>query len=163
MHPHSSLDEVQREALVSLYEQGHAWKAAAVISGVGVNASKGLYRRWRLHGRSVLVSRGFKQQYTFEVKLEAVQRFERQEATSAELAEEYGLSSPVQVRTWARIYRREGADGLRSKRKGRPPGTGTTGRKPLTEVQKLEKENERLRAEVAYLKKVRALRAQGLR
>ncbi|WP_169795493.1 transposase [Arthrobacter woluwensis] len=103
--------------------------------------------------------REFQQRYTFEVKLEAVQRFERQEATLSELADEYGMSSSVLLKTWVRIHRREGEEGLRSKRKGRPPGAVG---KQLTEVQKLEKENERLRAEVAYRKKVRALRAQGL-
>ena len=78
----------------------------------------------------------------------------------SELADEYGISSSVLLKTWVRIYRREGEDGLRSKRRGRPPRAVG---KQLTEVQKLERENERLRAEVAYLKKVRALRAQGLR
>jgi len=77
MDPRSSLTEAQREALVSLYEQGNGYKAAAAVSGVGVNASKRLHHRWRLHGRSALVRREFLQQYTFEVKLEAVQRFER--------------------------------------------------------------------------------------
>ena len=38
MDPRSSLTEAQREALVSLYEQGNGYKAAAAVSGVGVNA-----------------------------------------------------------------------------------------------------------------------------
>lgn len=54
-----------------------------------------------------------------EFKLALVERFLAGE-TAPDLAAEADLSSPVLVKTWVRAYRREGADALRPKPKGRP-------------------------------------------
>ena len=80
-----------------------------------------------------------------------------------DLAAEADLSSPVLLKTWVRAYRREGADALRPKPKGRP--RKPDGPLPVepSELERLRRENERLRAEVAYLGKLRALRAQKQR
>lgn len=56
--------------------------------------------------------------------------------------------------------RTEGIDALsKCKKRGRPTGMGRPKKniKPLTELERLKKENEDLRLEVALLKKVRAL------
>ena len=60
------------------------------------------------------------------------------------------------------IYRRDGEDGLRPKRRGRPP-TDRTNEPAKSELETLRRENEQLRAEVAYLGKLRALRSQARR
>jgi transposase len=99
--------------------------------------------------------------FSFEFKLDVVRRFLDGEATAAELAREHGLSSPDLVKTWARKYRNEGEDALRPKRRGRPPGQAGRPEHELSEVEQLRRENLRLAAENAYLKKLRALRAQG--
>ena len=78
------------------------------------------------------------------------------------LAEEYDLPSPGTVANWTSIFRRDGEDGLREKRRGRPP-TDRGISPPKTEIESLRVENERLRAEVAYLGKLRALRSQERR
>lgn len=98
--------------------------------------------------------------YSFEAKVALVERFLAGEP-AAELAEEAGLASPQTVKTWARIYRREGADGLRPKPRGRPAAPPDEG--GGSEVARLRRENERLRAQVAYLGKLQALRAQERR
>lgn len=99
-----------------------------------------------------------KTSYSFEVKLALVERFLEGEPAS-ELAVEAGLSSPVLLKSWVRKYRREGADALRPKPRGRPAGqAAVTGE--MSEMDRLRQENERLRAENAYLGKVRALREQ---
>ena len=102
-----------------------------------------------------------KQAYSFEFKLALVLRFVAGE-TAADLAAEAGLSSPQLLKTWARTYRREGADALRPKPKGRPRKPDAPPGEP-SELERLRRENERLRAEVAYLGKLRALRAQERR
>lgn len=99
-----------------------------------------------------------RKQYDFETKLEIVRRHVKGESGRA-LAEEYDLPSPGTVANWTSIFRRDGEDGLREKRRGRPP-TDRGIFPPKTEIESLRVENERLRAEVAYLEKLRALRSQ---
>ena len=99
-----------------------------------------------------------KQQYSFEIKKEVVQRHLAGE-TAMDLAREFGLSSQQLVSGWTWKWRKDGDDALKPKPKGRPKGSVTP--KPLSEEDKLRRENERLRAENAYLKKLRDLRNQG--
>jgi transposase-like protein len=75
---------------------------------------------------------------------------------------ELGLSSPLLLEKWARQYRTEGEEGLRPKPKGPRTNPGTA-RYPESEVERLRRENERLRAEVAFLGKVQALRDEERR
>ncbi|WP_458116731.1 helix-turn-helix domain-containing protein [Arthrobacter sp. D2-10] len=91
-----------------------------------------------------------------------MERFLEGEAAQ-ELAAEAGLSSPQLLKTWARKYPREGADALRAKLNGRPKKPDIPPPAEVSELVQLRRENERLRAEVAYLRKLRALRAQERR
>lgn len=100
-----------------------------------------------------------KRSFTFEFKLEVVRRFVAGEATALELAREHELSSPRLVTNWARLYRREGEEALRPKPKGRPAAAADTS--GPNELESLREKNLRLSAEVAYLKKLRAVREQG--
>lgn len=171
MFGRSPLSEDQRVAAVAWFEKGIADAATARVLGVPHSPVKGLYLRWRIHGRGVLVARQTKQVYSFELKLALVERFIAGETAQA-LAAEAGLSSSGLLKNWAAAYRREGADALRPKPKPRPgkpesPPPPTTepepGTAPELELERLRRENERLRAEVAYLGKLRALRAQERR
>ncbi|AIU33080.1 transposase [Corynebacterium ulcerans] len=78
--------------------------------------------------------------------------------TALDLAKEFKLSSEQLVKSWVRRWRDGGDDSLKPKPKGRPKGSA----KPvaLTEEDKLRREVEKLRAENAYLKKLRDLRNQ---
>jgi transposase-like protein len=158
----SPLSEVQREAAVAWFEKGIADKAAARLLGVSHSPVKLLYLRWRIHGRGALVAKPTKQVYSFELKLALVERFIAGE-TAQNLAAEAGLSSSGLLKNWAAAYRRDGADALRPKPKGRPREPDSPPPAELPELERLRRENERLRAEVAYLGKLRALRAQERR
>lgn len=157
MDPRSSLSECQREQLVALFESGMGNRAAATSLGLTRNAVRRLEQRWKLHGRLCLVEKPTNQAYSFEVKKEVVDRFLAGE-TAMDLAAEFNLNSKVMVHNWARIWRREGDDGLRPKRKGRPPRTDS---KPLTEEEQLRRRVQFLEAENAYLKKLRDLKDHG--
>lgn len=165
MHPRSSLTEAQRGAAVALFEQGWRYWATATHLGVSHWAVRDLHRRWSLHGRRALVAKPTKSSYSFEFKLEVVRRVVDGGATGEQLAREYALSSDRLVQSWVRAYRRFGEDGLKPKPKGRPPGSASppTPDDELSDLQRLEQENLRLRAENAYLKKLRALMAQERR
>ncbi|WP_286140408.1 helix-turn-helix domain-containing protein [Arthrobacter sp. Rue61a] len=106
------------------------------------------------------MSKPTKQSYSFDFKLALVERFLAGE-TAQDLAAEAGLSSPVLLKAWA--YRREGEDALHPKPKGRPRTADSPPPAEISELERLRRENERLRAEVAYLGKLRALRAQKQR
>jgi len=139
----------QRESAVKLFESGHASNAVARRLGVQRQPVERLYDRWRLHGRLCLVQRPSKQQFSFDVKKEAVNRFLAGE-TYMEIAAAFALSSSNLARTWVRQWRAGGDEALKPKPKGRPQGAA----KPvqLTEEEKLRRENRRLQAENAYLK-----------
>lgn len=157
MYESSSLSEGQRKAAVALFETGWGAKSVATRLGVSARAISGLYGRWRVRGGTTLVTKPTKRLFSFEFKLDAVRRFQAGESKVA-LAKELELSSPELIKKWARQYRNEGEDGLRPKPKGRPKTSPETPQRPETELQRLRRENERLRAEVAFLGKVQALR-----
>ena len=72
-----------------------------------------------------------------------------------EAAERFGLRHK-RVQDWERIYLTEGAEGLYVEHRGR----GSTGRPrklPKDVEEDLLAENQRLKAELAYLKKLQAL------
>lgn len=161
MHARSSLAEAQREAAVALFEKGVGYRAAARLLDAPCVPVRALYGRWRIHGQGVLVSRPARS-YSFEFKLALVQRFLAGES-GPELAVEAGLASRELLQKWVRAYRLDGEDGLRPKPKGRPRKPDSPPPAELPELERLRRENERLRAEVAYLGKLRALREQGRR
>ena len=153
----SSLSEEQREAAVALFAIGWGSRAVATKLGVGRKAVLRLHDRWRVRGDTALVTKPVKRLYSFEFKLNAVQRYISGE-TRVALAKELELSSPHLIAVWAGQYRDQGEEGLRPKPKGRPRTKPEAPRQPEPELQRLRRENERLRAEVAFLGKVKALR-----
>jgi transposase len=161
MHARSSLSEVQREAAVACFEKGAGYVSAARLLGVSRVPVRALYGRWRIHGQGALVRKPAKS-YSFEFKLALVERFLAGE-TGPDLAVEAGLASRELLQKWVRAYRLEGEDALRPKPRGRPRKPETPPPAELPELERLRRENERLRAEVAYLGKLRALRAQERR
>ncbi|BAS14301.1 insertion element IS1223 uncharacterized 20.7 kDa protein [Arthrobacter sp. Hiyo8] len=158
----SSLSEEQRAAAVALFETGWGAKSVAAKLGVSKRAIGRLYDRWRVRGGTTLVAKPTKRQFSFEFKLAVVQRFLAGE-TQVALAQEFQLSSPILIKKWASLYRNEGEDGLRPKPKGRPKSPFGAPSQPESELQRLRRENERLRAEVAFLGKVQALRDEDRR
>lgn len=163
MDARSSLSEAQRAAAVAWFEEGLADQAVSTLLGVPRWPVRRLYQRWRLRGRGALVSKkSAKPTYSFAFKLALVERFLAGEDAMA-LAEEAGLSSPALLKTWARAYRREGADALRPKPKGRPPKADAPPPGEESELAALRRENEFLRAQNAYLGKLRALMEQQRR
>ena len=152
MRANSLLSEVQREAAVAWFEKGIGYRAAARLLDAPWVPVRALYGRWRIHGQGVLVSKPAKS-YSFEFKLALVERFLAGEA-GQDLAVEAGLSSRQLLQKWVRAYRRDGAEALRPRAKGRPAKSAAP--PPPAELTELE----RLRREVAYLGKLRALRAQ---
>ena len=158
MSARSSLSEAQQAAAIALFEAGWGKRSVARKLGVSVPAVHRLYDRWRVRGGGALVAKPTRRSFTFEFKMDLVRRFLDGESKLS-LAQEFDLSSPKLVETWARRFRNEGEDALRPRPKGRPPTDPDASSTQQSELQQLRRENERLKAEVAYLGKLRALRA----
>lgn len=133
-------------------------------AGVKQNTSHRLISLWvdsyKVHGRSGL---SFKNglSYSGELKLELLQEMRSEGLSLHQLSVKY-LISPSVLSTWKRKYEEGGIAALfMDKRKGRPPKAKdkqrTAQKSSLGNEEKLIKENELLRAENDYLKKLQAL------
>lgn len=75
----------------------------------------------------------------------------------------YEIANVSSLNGWCRKYREGGPEALGPKPKGRPRGAGSKPRPEAGREQELMEEIAYLKAEVAYLEKVRALRASKSR
>ncbi len=153
----SPLTLEQRWAAIEYFVRGYGPHVTASWLGVRVWTVKALFERWQVRGTLAVMSAPSSKSYSLELKHEVVHRFLAGE-TAPDLAAEYEISSPQQVRDWVLKYRKHGAAGLRPQSRGRPPKTSDEA--PTSELEQLREQNLALQAEVAYLKKLRALRAQ---
>ena len=97
--------------------------------------------------------------YDFETKVAAASAVVDGGMAKAEAMERFGIASLSPLKQWCRLYREGGAEALRPKPKGRPRGSGAKAA-PATREQELERQVRRLEAQVAYLKKSIALKAE---
>lgn len=149
----------QKQRLVDLFEWGFGSEAAARIVGCSVGSAGNLHQYWRLHGSMVFMPRE-RREYSPEFKQEAVKRYFAGQ-TAISLAADMGISSPKLVMRWARIWRREGPEGLMPKKRGRP-ARPVPDEASLVQAlqQRLKEADERLlylEAENAFLKALRDL------
>ena len=97
--------------------------------------------------------------YSGEFKIKVVEDMKESFLTCQEAADKHGVKNKTQVRKWERIYLEVGPTGLLIEQRGRK--TGPRKGRPLKLDKKVEEdlieEVQRLRAEVAYLKKLNAL------
>jgi transposase len=97
--------------------------------------------------------------YSGEFKQMVVETMRREHLSFDQTQRRFEVNGEDRVAAWERIYLEEGPEGLYLERRGRAGG-GQKGKK-LDLEKKVEEdliaENQRLRAEVAYLKKLNAL------
>ena len=150
--------EARREA-AGLIAKGYGKRALAAELAIPVGIAEEWVRACRAVGEEVFLGMGSKhRQYDYETKLAAARDYVDRGLTRQEVLSKHGIASQTQLKRWARAYREGGPEALRPKPKGRPrAGDGPPG--ASAREQGLEAENRRLRAEVAYLKKLHALEA----
>ena len=95
--------------------------------------------------------------YTAEFKQTVVETMQKEGLSYRETARQFEISDDKRIAAWERIYLEEGPEGFQIERRGRK-STGRPPKKLKPEVEEdIIAEVQRLRAEVAYLKKLNAL------
>ena len=97
--------------------------------------------------------------YDFETKVAAAKAVVDGGMAKPEAMRRFGIASESPLRRWCQLYREGGAEALRPKPKGRPKGPGAKAA-PKTREEELEERVRKLEAQVAYLKKSIALKAE---
>ena len=116
---------------------------------------------YRLHGVDGLSPK--RSAYSSEFKLQILSHQDREQLSSRKVAAIYDIRNPNQVVVWRRILNQDGIEAFRSKKQGRPmmkpelPCPRPSNMIATDSTQALREENQRLRAEVLYLKKLQAL------
>ena len=121
-------------------------------------------RKWlltyRAKGMEGLMEPGGRQaRYDFETRVAAARAVVEDGMPKPEAMARFGVASASPLDRWCRLYREGGAEVLRPKPKGRPKGSGAKAA-PKTREEELEERVRKLEAQVAYLKKSIALKAE---
>ncbi|MFL6557130.1 MAG: helix-turn-helix domain-containing protein [Bacillus sp. (in: firmicutes)] len=115
-------------------------------------------------GMDGLMRKKYKETYSVQFKLDVISFMKRTGSSETETALQFGLNNPPMITSWKKAFFEGGTEAL-DRAKGRPPMSDkaksskskkTVEEKEMTYEQKLERENELLRLEVEYLKKLRA-------
>lgn len=129
-----------------------------------LNTSPSLVNRWvsayKLHGKKGLSLRNTIR-YTGDFKHQLIREMLDQKLSLHQISAKYLITHSL-ISKWRREYEQYGASILfKTQPRGRPPKMKKKSENkqvgPISEYEKLLKENERLRAENDYLKKLRAL------
>ena len=153
-------DRRVRELAADLFAAGLGYRAVAKMIGAPPKAVRKWQRTYRAVGRGGLLSMGKAQtRYDFETKVAAASAVVDGGMAKPEAMERFGVASESPLESWCRLYREGGAEALRPRPKGRPRGSGAKAA-PKTREQELEERVRKLEAQVAYLKKSIALKAE---
>jgi transposase len=153
-----------RRRVVEEYLAGESgYRALGARYGVGFSMVRRWVASYRVHGVAGL--RKKYSHYDAQFKLSVLQRMWQDELSYTQVTALFDLRNPRGVATWERLYHEGGIDALAPRPRGRCPKMNATqpdkpaeGKTPEARTrEELLKENEYLRAEVAYLKKLDAL------
>lgn len=150
-------DRPTRELACGLFDRGLGPRAAAAILGIPAKAVGKWHLTYRAVGRDGLLNMGKAHaRYDYETKVAAASAVVDGGMAKPEAMERFGIASLSPLKRWCQLYREGGAEALRPKPKGRPRKEAA----PTTREEELEREIRRLEAQVAYLKKSIALKAE---
>lgn len=108
-----------------------------------------------------LASKGQKfKQWTAEEKYKIIKPALEFEKSTWDITKETGLSNGM-INSWIKKYREEGMNGLTSKKKPGNPLVKFSSKKNLTDMEKLQYENMKLRIENERLKKGYLMKGDG--
>lgn len=121
-------------------------------------------RAFREFGEEGLRRKQSNQVYTVKFKLDVLNFMKQTGASYQDTAVAFKMNNPSLIANWYGTFLKEGVEGLQKKAKGRPSmsenhkAKSSKQKKEPTREELLERENELLRLEIAYLKKLKAFR-----
>ena len=149
-------DRLLREQAVEMFARGFGYGLSARRLGVCAETVREWQKMYRVIGRGGLLAMGVKRaKYDYETKVAAARAVVDGGMSKPEAMVRFGIASATSLKKWCRLYREGGAQALKPKPKGRPKGAV-----PPTREEELEERVRKLEAQVAYLKKSIALKAQ---
>ena len=151
-------DRLLREQAVEMFERGCGYALTARRLGVSAETVREWQKMYRVIGRGGLLAMGGKQRtYDYETKVGAARAVVDGGMSKPEAMVRFGIASATPLKRWCRLYREGGVQALKPKSKGRPKGSV---RAVPTREEELAERVRKLEAQVAYLKKSIALKAQ---
>ncbi|WP_277115549.1 transposase [Chryseobacterium sp.] len=148
---------------INLYKKSHR-SIESIATEKGFNESNlrkwiGFYSKYGISGLYPRKNRN----YSLNFKIKVLKTIETENISQREACIRFNIAAQSTVLNWQRDYKKSGILGLKNKPKGRPCIMSDYKRKkrksdkPLTREEELLLENERLRAEIDFLKKLDAL------
>ena len=151
-------DYADRLRYTHMLEDGKSFKSIHEEYGINKELLHVLWAKYQKYGvTGLLKSKNIKADFTLKKRI--VLDIEKNHLTLYAASLKYGANA-TRISIWLKMYREQGLAALRrTKRRGRPPIMGRPRKdsKPLTELERLRRENQELKTEIALLKKVRAL------
>ena len=148
-------DKVQ---IYELRKQGESFRQLSNQFGINISNLRYMIKLIDRYGIE-FVKKGKNRYYSPELKQEMINKVLHEGWTKDRVSLEYGLPSRTILLNWLAQYKRNGYT-IVEKTRGRAPEMGRKRKKiweEMTELERLQEENERLRTEVAYLKKLKEL------